>query len=156
MTTSVNSNHLPAREYLHIILIKADDLGYGDVELNENIRTPKIDPAAARKHIWFWMEPFTTSNTEVPQINWVWFQDGPKPTARVALQRGDRRVAKRGLAGRVMDAGREPSVPHIRRIETFAAGLHVALKHFARRAIEPAILQPELLQARVIEHEVQL
>lgn len=41
---------------------------------------------AAQKHIWFWMDAFdadpTNNATEVPRINWIWLQDGPKPTVR--------------------------------------------------------------------------
>jgi TonB-dependent receptor len=41
---------------------------------------------AAQKHIWFWMDGFdadpSNNATEVPKINWIWLQDGPKPTER--------------------------------------------------------------------------
>lgn len=40
---------------------------------------------AAQKHIWFWMDAFPVNanlDTYVPEINWIWLQDGPKPTER--------------------------------------------------------------------------
>ena len=41
---------------------------------------------AAQKHIWLWTNNFdadlTNNATEVPVINWIWYQDGPKPTER--------------------------------------------------------------------------
>ncbi len=41
---------------------------------------------AAQKHVWFFTNAFNTdlsdNDTEVPVINRVWYQDGPKPTER--------------------------------------------------------------------------
>lgn len=41
---------------------------------------------AAQKHIWFFYAPFdadaTNNDTEVPVVERLWFQDGPKPTER--------------------------------------------------------------------------
>lgn len=57
-----------------------------DGKLGVNFGTSHHHTIAAQKHIWFWANDYDTdlsnNDSEVPVINWMWFQDGPKPTTR--------------------------------------------------------------------------
>lgn len=59
---------------------------YKDGKLGLIVGTSSHYTIAAQKHIWLWANNYdmdmSNNDTEPPVYNWIWYQDGPKPTER--------------------------------------------------------------------------
>ncbi|MDP0502006.1 MAG: TonB-dependent receptor [Verrucomicrobiota bacterium JB022] len=74
----------------HYKLLPNYSLEYSNVfmdgDLGVVLGTSNHHTIAAQKHIWLWANDYNTNpndnDTEIPVYNWIWLQDGPKPTQR--------------------------------------------------------------------------
>jgi len=59
---------------------------FHDGKLGVIVGTSSHYTIAAQKHIWMWAQDYnedmSDNATEIPSYNWLWFQDGMKPTQR--------------------------------------------------------------------------